>query len=298
MKPLLARSLALSLIVAALWAGGGFFVQPVRAEQPGREINRGMKALQEQRWSDAVTDMDTVLKADNDQSDLNRATALWIRATAFHGLKSYALAFDDISAAIGLLSDNPAFRELRIRIALRLKNADAVLEDIAKLEKEGGGFKSATLSDAVIYIFRAQAFALKKQYADAEESLDRAIRLIPGQPVFLYSKAWLLATAEDKAFRRPGEAIDLARKAAEVRDSAAVQNALAAAYVAAGRADEAFAAYQRAIEMGGRDRLQRYQSYLAEHGFDIGDEAGRFGPKTKFAIAECVAAGCQLLAGE
>jgi tetratricopeptide (TPR) repeat protein len=78
-----------------------------------------------------------------------------------------------------------------------------------------------------------------------------SLRLMPDQLEAMNNLAWLLATAEDPAARRPSEAVALAERAAAITASsnASVLDTLAAAYAAAGRREEAARTARRAIEL-------------------------------------------------
>jgi Flp pilus assembly protein TadD len=98
------------------------------------------------------------------------------------------------------------------------------------------------------------------------------LRLKPDWPAALLDLAWILATSEDSAARRPAEALQLARRGVQMNDppNAAAFDVLAAALAAAGRFDEAVAAAEKALALATaaqednvsrqvRDRLEQYR---------------------------------------
>ena len=94
------------------------------------------------------------------------------------------------------------------------------------------------------------ATALLQGKNDARGAIDHfreAIRLRPDWPPAPMALAWVLSSHPDAAIRKPEEAIDLARQAVALtnRDPSAL-DALAAAYAAAGRFDEAVSAASEA----------------------------------------------------
>ena len=98
-----------------------------------------------------------------------------------------------------------------------------------------------------------------------------AIRLRPEWPPALVALAWVRAASEDPAARRPGEAVDLAERAAALApEDASVLDVLAASYASAGRFEAAIGVATRAeaaaVSTGQsrlleaiRDRLARFR---------------------------------------
>jgi Flp pilus assembly protein TadD len=108
--------------------------------------------------------------------------------------------------------------------------------------------------------------------ADAVPELQAALRLAPDRPQALAGLAWIRATAADAALRNPAEAIVLAERAVaqSARRDIASLDALAAAYAAAGRFDDAVTAARAGVEAAAaagapevaaqfRQRLEMYQ---------------------------------------
>lgn len=102
----------------------------------------------------------------------------------------------------------------------------------------------------------AQVLASQSRTSDALQHYRRALALLPDWPAALGELAWMLATCADARVRDAREAISLAERAVSLssrRDPAAL-DALAAAYAAAGRFDEAVATAQGAADrLAGRD---------------------------------------------
>jgi tetratricopeptide (TPR) repeat protein len=96
----------------------------------------------------------------------------------------------------------------------------------------------------------ARLLSRQGRAAEAVAEFDRVLADRADDPQALSGLAWIRATAADPALRDPGQAIQLAERAAAStgrRDLAAL-DALAAAYAAAGRFDDAIATAQGAID--------------------------------------------------
>jgi len=118
----------------------------------------------------------------------------------------------------------------------------------------------------------AQLLSRQGRSAEAVSEFEQALATRPDDPQALGGLAWIRATAADPALRNPGQAIQLAERAAALthrRDLAAL-DALAAAYAAAGRFDDAVTTAQTAVDSAVaagrgdiaaqfRDRLALYQ---------------------------------------
>jgi Tfp pilus assembly protein PilF/thiol-disulfide isomerase/thioredoxin len=163
----------------------------------------------------------------------------------------------------------------------------AYLEDIAaKPDGDGAEFVRLFANDlAATYIQLARLFSTEEKFEHALAALEAAVKhqqeswdahfglaaiygrlgrqreaaqqyrvllqLRPGEPLVSRNLAWLLATSEDPVLRDPTEAIRLAQQACEASQyqSPAALDALAAAYAAAGRFDQATATARRAMEI-------------------------------------------------
>jgi len=120
----------------------------------------------------------------------------------------------------------------------------------------------------------AQLLSRQGRAAEAVSEFEQLLAVKPADPQALSGLAWIRATAGDSAVRNPRQAVELAERAAAAthrRDLAAL-DALAAAYAAAGRFDEAVATAQAAVELAVaagqgdiaaqfKERLARYQRH-------------------------------------
>ncbi len=161
-------------------------------------------------------------------------------------------------AAGGTLDE--AVRHFRRAVALRPahaaahNNLGAVLRALGRVAEATPYFERAVAldaSNAAAHNNLASVLASTGRAADAVRHYRRALALEPDGVESLMSLAWILATAGDARLRAPGEAVALAERAAALtaRSDVNVLAALAAAYAAAGRFDEAVDAQRRAIAL-------------------------------------------------
>jgi len=91
------------------------------------------------------------------------------------------------------------------------------------------------------------------------------LALRPDHPQALAGLAWILATAADSSLRNPDKAIELAERAASAGPSnLSALDALAAAYAAAGRYDEAVRTVQLGIKLATDSHLEAAAAQLRQ----------------------------------
>jgi len=101
----------------------------------------------------------------------------------------------------------------------------------------------------------------RKNYADVRQAYETSLALRPDQPQVLNNLAWLLATCEDERLRDPPRALDLARRAAQLEESAFVLDTLAECYFVNGDYAQALEAGKRALALAKGDR-SHYEAQL------------------------------------
>ncbi|MBL6971831.1 MAG: tetratricopeptide repeat protein, partial [Desulfobacterales bacterium] len=94
----------------------------------------------------------------------------------------------------------------------------------------------------------------RQNYAQTIEAYEQSIMLEPHNPKALNNLAWLLATCEDKSFRRPRRALGLAQKAAALEKAPHILDTLAESYYVNGKFEAAVAAAMRALDLVTGDR--------------------------------------------
>ena len=93
----------------------------------------------------------------------------------------------------------------------------------------------------------------RKNYAEVRQAYEKSLSLKADNPLVLNNLAWLLATCEDKRFRDPAQALELARRAAQLQESAYILDTLAECYFATGNFALAVQAEQRALALAKGD---------------------------------------------
>jgi hypothetical protein len=95
----------------------------------------------------------------------------------------------------------------------------------------------------------------------AARAYERSLELEPDNPEALNNLAWLYATSEDDALRRPARALALARRAADLDPSAHVLDTLAESYFVNGDTAAAVDFARQALEKA-EDKREYYRSQL------------------------------------
>ncbi len=131
-------------------------------------------------------------------------------------------------------------------------NLGALLQRQGRIEEAGASFREAIrLAPQYAEAHNNLAWLLKDQgrFDDALRHFRESVRLKPGLPSSGIGLAWLLATHPDASVRQPREAVQLAERLVTQTEykSWMSLDALAAAYAASGRFDEAVAAVQKAL---------------------------------------------------
>jgi Flp pilus assembly protein TadD len=171
--------------------------------------------------------------------------------------------------AIGLLEQALALSdeqpELLLGQAVFMGNAGLHGEAVRRLQR----FRELEPGEAVGHYELGLALLRSGRSEEALASFEEAVRLRPDWPSPLGWVAWLLATDPDPERREPGRAVALAERGAERMETPDpwLLDALAAAYAAAGRFDEAVPAAQRAArvasERGAPDLARQIRGRLA-----------------------------------
>ncbi len=151
-----------------------------------------------------------------------------------------------------------SFRE-RGRVYRRMGLYDRAIEDYDQAIRLKPGLASA-------FYRRGLAHGKKGRYDRAIQDYDQAIRLKPGSAQGYNELAWLLATAKVAQYRDGRRAVELARKAVSLKDTANHRDTMAAAYAEAGRFDDAARELEHAISLlrstGIKNKIEDFQSRL------------------------------------
>lgn len=107
-------------------------------------------------------------------------------------------------------------------------------------------YKKETNPEVLLVL--GQFFYEKKQYDKSFETLTRAMAIKPEEPEILNTLAWLLLTSEGTEYKDPKWALELAEKAASLKDDAHILDTLAEAYYANEEYDDAVSFGEKALK--------------------------------------------------
>jgi len=165
------------------------------------------------------------------------------------------------------LAVSPRDANVRMRLArlhLRRGELDAAEREIARAI-------AAEPGNAEAHRGRARVLLLRGLEAQALAELGETLRLSPEWGIALGDRAWILASAREEALRDPAQAVALGERAAKVSGGRApgILDALAAAYAASRRFEEAIATGERAAararETGDVELASRIERRLAAY---------------------------------
>ena len=117
-----------------------------------------------------------------------------------------------------------------------------------------------------LYQLLGDIFLNEKNYSETVRAYEHALRLAPDNVPVLNNLAWLYATCENPAFKNPGKALDLARRAAGLSQESYVMDTLAESYFADGDIKSALASAHHALASATENRayyqlqLEKFQS--------------------------------------
>ncbi len=113
-------------------------------------------------------------------------------------------------------------------------------------------YKKETNPDVLLAL--GQFFYEKKQYDKSFETLTRAMTIKPEEPEIINTLAWLLLTSESKEYQDHRWALELAEKAANLKDDAHILDTLAEAYYANENFDDAILWAEKALKKASDNR--------------------------------------------
>ncbi len=104
------------------------------------------------------------------------------------------------------------------------------------------------------YMVLGQLMAENHQFEKAAAAYLRALEMEPENPDILNNLAWLYATAEDREFRKPREALLFAMKAANIRPDSYILDTLAECFFVNGYIEKAIETEKEALERAASNR--------------------------------------------
>lgn len=119
-----------------------------------------------------------------------------------------------------------------------------------------------------LYVFVGDYYYNDKRYAKAVDAYEKVLGIAPENPHALNNLAWLLATCPEEGVRDPVRALDLAKRALEVREAAHILDTYAEALFLNGRPRDAFLAAQKALALATEKhkyyegQLERFREHL------------------------------------
>jgi len=284
----------LTLRASAWWARGeaekalADFDQAISLgyDEPHAYVSRGMFLASTGKFEAAIEDFTTAIVKDP------KDTACYLnRAGVYMTVKDYANAIKDYNAALTIDPDQSTMFQQRA-IAKKLSgDAEGAIADFSKAIDINPKFLDAVLGRGYLRFQRkeyAQAIEdftaaiainpeaagafnnrgynhfLLKKYPEALADFDAAIKLMPQFALALQNKAWLLATADDKAIRDAGEAIKMADEACRMNDYRVPSDlmTLATAYASGNQFQQAVGWQEKAIEIVAEPQKEEYGRVL------------------------------------
>jgi tetratricopeptide (TPR) repeat protein len=265
----------------------------LRGDYPEARNNLGDALRNQGRLGEAVDEFRLAIAArpgyglaHRNLGDALQALGRIEEAAAAHE-RALELRPDDPDAHAGLAIDLHLLGRTEEAIA-RYRQALAIKPNAAEVQFNlGNALVTAKRIDEAVEAFRAAAaleprhqaalrnlgvvLEMTGRHDEAADQFRAALRLDPSCSTSLSGLAGILATHPDPAARRPAEAIELARRAADVTryTDADVLIVLAQAYAAGERFVEAAATARRARDLARRDRpdlMPRIETLLEQYG--------------------------------
>ena len=156
--------------------------------------------------------------------------------------QQYDAAIEAFSTAVELIPGDFEAYNYRGLARAYLADYDGAIADYTAALQIRAGYAEALNN-------RGFAWVKKGNLKQALDDLSRAIELNPVMVDAYNSKAWILATSSQPAYRNSAQALALAQKAVEINAGIDSLDTLAAAYAADGQFEKAIATQKRAIQL-------------------------------------------------
>ncbi|TWU20028.1 tetratricopeptide repeat protein [Allorhodopirellula heiligendammensis] len=218
-------------------------------------VNRAEINMQQGEFDKAIADYTAALKTRPDNAALLRQRAI-------------------ASKAAGKLEQ--AISDLDAIIAANAEDAQAVM-DRGYIRFQQGQYAAAAADfsiaiklndqDSVAWNNRGYNLYQLGKGAEALHDFDRAIELAPNYALAHQNRAWLLSTSDDPSLRDPEAAVTAAKRACDINAYKNISDlsALAAAYAAAGRFQEAIQWQEKVVELAPEDVKAVAKSLLSRY---------------------------------
>ncbi len=218
------------------------------------------------------------------QIDPNQPGALFGRGTARYELGDAQGALDDFNKLVELQPTLGAAYLGRANVENAMADYQSAIADYSQALSIDPG-------NAVALNYRGWAKVMSKDYDGGIADMTQSLQIQPNDVLAYMNRAWAHYLKGD-----PQNGIDDAKKAVDMAPDKVGPNATYAHLLAAvDRPDDALAAFEKAMSLGGKATITAYQSRLQALGYDPGPVDGGYGERTKEAIKACIVDHCNLL---
>ncbi len=224
----------------------------------------------------------------NAKVDFGKALVIMNRGNARFANRDFAGAEADYDKAEKLNPRDANIFYHRAEARRWQKNYQPAITDYNKAVEIKDDFLEA-------YYRRGFTFLITEDYPRAIADFEKVIELYHWHAKAMHAMAWIYANAADRQVRNGEKAVHWGLRATDLRkNDAEMYETLAAAYEEAGQHDKALETYETVMELGGSYWVKYYQNRLRKRGYRPGPADGKYGKKTRVAIAKCIKKGCRL----
>lgn len=170
----------------------------------------------------------------------------------------------------------------------------AFLARAGRFDEAEADFNSAialTPKSSTAYTNRGNFHSLRGDRDRAFSDFETALNLDPENPGVMNNMAW--EYAKHGEYQVAADMMEMA--VAMAPNFSAFHDTRAHALMGLGRLDEAEAAFEKAADLGGANRVRLYQTSLVAHGYDPGRTDGVYDEATRSALRACIRDDCRLL---
>jgi tetratricopeptide (TPR) repeat protein len=208
----------------------------LKPDLPQAVLQRAEVAIDEQRYADAIRDIQLVLRAVDDIGLKTRLAILYtLNDQPRRAIRVYGQILADISERVELL-------RAQLELADDDEQRDRLKTELELLQQD---YRVASLRG------RGDAYLSVGKQGEAIADYEQALEVEPDESGVLNNLAWVLATSPDDQLRDGKRALELARKACEVTDyeQAHVLSTLAAAHAELRDFENAIQWSSKAVEL-------------------------------------------------
>lgn len=215
-------------------------------------FNRAWVAIDQQRYDAALDDFSTAIRLNP-----KFVEAYWDRSYVWNRKGDYGRAIADLSEAIRLNPQAAGAWYSRGSQWFASGDFEKALDDFnAALQRDPNHFLAGEL--------RRRTWGYRGDYAKVEQELLKLTRDAKATPAIQSRLAWFRATCPQEKYRKPAEALEIARGINEQSDysNAGYLDVLAAAFAATGDFSEAVARQKQAVAVVGAEDRAAFEERL------------------------------------